>query len=74
MPVAGSLYRGNPCEGCQPPKRRMGCHGECPEYREWSETVKERKDRYWEDKKNRTMLNNMDKNRDRFQIKRRKSR
>ena len=55
MPVTGSLYRGNPCSDCQPPKRRTGCHGECPEYKEWSDTVKERKDLYWKDKKERTI-------------------
>ena len=73
MPVTGSLYRGNPCADCQPPKRRTGCHGECPEYKEWSDTVKERKDLYWKDKKERTMFNNMETKRERFQTKRRKA-
>ena len=26
----------NPCNGCKPPKRHIGCHGDCYEYAEWS--------------------------------------
>ena len=25
-----------PCEPCVPPKRKPGCHGSCPEYKEWN--------------------------------------
>lgn len=31
----------NPCHGCRPPKRQVGCHATCPEHHRW----KDEKDR-----------------------------
>ena len=36
----------NPCLGCVPPKRHLGCHGKCPERDEFikkNEEIKEKK-------------------------------
>ena len=30
-----------PCEGCYPPKRKLGCHGFCEEYRNWKTNLDE---------------------------------
>lgn len=27
-----------PCRPCVAPKRHPGCHGTCPEYKEWNES------------------------------------
>ena len=35
----------NPCNGCIPPKRHLGCHGHCPDYIEWA-TELEKKRKY----------------------------
>ena len=33
----------NPCYGCEPPERRVGCHGTCERYKKRTAELAERK-------------------------------
>ena len=51
-----------PCKGCIPPKRHLGCHGECEEYKRFQEGIAELKTTIRKEKELNTLLNGYNKN------------
>lgn len=44
------MYDKCPCRYCVPPKRHLGCHGDCLEKKQWDQDLSEIKKTIYEDK------------------------
>lgn len=52
------------CRNCKPPKRKPGCHGTCPEYREDREAWDRDKERIDAEKEKDSFLKSIERKRD----------
>lgn len=71
--MSSILYQDNPCRDCVPPKRHIGCHGNCPDHKEWKAAVEGRKTRWQEEQSSQRALDNIEKIRTKRRMKNRRS-